>query len=223
MKYTPFIFFFSFFLSCKVTQPISKDYFPQKRKIGIYFDSPKAKRYKEGPRGLLDMAVIKFDNKYRYPLGVINNNIILRDSLERIYTDVLKTKGVEFVLIDRFVDESQLLDTKPKSRSKKYTKKDYRYLKATYEIDDLLYLKSKHGIKITYYGTIETKREGFCYIESAIINLTDNSYHYKGSSSFGRKLGANWNDPPEFNEILIAVKETIKSALIKEQTKFVYF
>jgi hypothetical protein len=55
----------------------------------------------------------------------------------------------------------------------KYSKKDYRNLK-TNNVDEIMFVKVKYGILVSYYGMIELDKR---YVNTAteVVDLNDNS------------------------------------------------
>jgi hypothetical protein len=45
--------------------------------------------------------------------------------------------------------------------NKKYSKKDYRNLKTTNNVDEIMFVKVKYGILVSYYGMIELDKQGY--------------------------------------------------------------
>jgi predicted GH43/DUF377 family glycosyl hydrolase len=56
----------------------------------------------------------------------------------------------------------------------KNSKKDYRNLKTTNNVDEIMFVKVKYGILVSYYGMIELDKQG--YVNTATeVDLNDNS------------------------------------------------
>jgi hypothetical protein len=76
-----------------------------------------------------------------------------------------------------FINES--LITKPNNFEnqieQKISKKDYRNLKTTNNVDEIMFVKVKYGILVSYYGMIELDKQGYVNTATEVVDLNDNS------------------------------------------------
>jgi hypothetical protein len=61
----------------------------------------------------------------------------------------------------------------------KYSKKDYRNLKTTNNVDEIMFVKVKYGILVSYYGMIELDKQGYVNTATEVVDLNDNSLYNK--------------------------------------------
>jgi hypothetical protein len=57
----------------------------------------------------------------------------------------------------------------------KNSKKDYRNLKTTNNVDEIMFVKVKYGILVSYYGMIELDKQGYVNTATEVVDLNDNS------------------------------------------------
>jgi hypothetical protein len=57
----------------------------------------------------------------------------------------------------------------------KISKKDYRNLKTTNNVDEIMFVKVKYGILVSYYGMIELDKQGYVNTATEVVDLNDNS------------------------------------------------
>jgi hypothetical protein len=64
----------------------------------------------------------------------------------------------------------------------KYSKKDYRNLKTTNNVDEIMFVKVKYGILVSYYGMIELDKQDV-NTATEVVDLNDNSLYNKKPSN----------------------------------------
>lgn len=176
MKKTLFLFATMLLLtSCVSKVALSPEYWNKSSKVGVLVNINPPSRYKSGGQGLLDMAVTS-GNKYDEALKIIGNKIQPKDELINMYSEILKSKGKELILIEENFDSK----TTPKFNGqklegKKYSRYDFSNLKSKYNIDELLFIDVNYGFLISYYGMIETGKMAHVLLNTNLINLSDNS------------------------------------------------
>ena len=103
-----------FFISCQVQVPLSADYWTKTSKVGIMVNVNPAAKFRQGSQGLLDLALTSGD-KYQPVLANIDKTMNPQQDLINMYTEILKSKGKEVILIDEKFDAK----TAPKCRQVK--------------------------------------------------------------------------------------------------------
>lgn len=160
-------------ISCVPKIALTADYWQKPTKVGILINAGEPTKYREGSQGLLDLAVTSGD-KYKEALDLIGKNVQPKDELTVLYTDALKTKGKEVVLITEKFDPKTATKFKgEKADGKKYPTYDFSSYKSKYGIDELLFVNVNYGFMISYYGMIETGKAAYTGITTQIIDLND--------------------------------------------------
>ncbi|MCJ8153644.1 hypothetical protein MKJ01_07685 [Chryseobacterium sp. SSA4.19] len=172
-----FLVFAAFILltSCLPKVALAPEYWNQPSKVGILVNAGPPAKYKEGSQGLLDMAVTSGD-KYQEGLNVIREQIKPKEELISLYTEILKSKGKEVVIIDETFDAKTAPKFEgPKAEGKKYSRYDYSNFKKKYNVDELLVTDVHYGFMISYYGMIETGKMAHVLLNTSLVNLNDQS------------------------------------------------
>ncbi len=204
--------------SCVQRMTLQKSYYTNAKTVGAIYIIPPISVYKNGQQGLLDMAVTK-GKKYKEPLEFIDKKLNLEKGVKLSYSNFFENQKKPLKLFDYIYDETILKKfQKPKSSKKKYYKYDVRHFKQK-GIDELLLIKVKYGLLITYYGMIEANRYGHCQVDSYIIDLNDNSLIYREQTKVQIPLKGKWNDPPYYKKLESVVSMAIKNALEMERQK----
>ncbi len=199
-----------FFSSCAVKVPLSSDYYQNDKKVGILYLIDSIGHYREGAQGILDMAVTG-SKKYEEPLQIVDEQLKMKERVRQTYTDVFKSYGKVYAEIEADYDKDNLPKFQKSSisnKDKKYHKYDIRFLKDK-GMDELLIVKVKYGLLISYYGMIELQKNGHCTIETEIVDLSDNSIIFKDRSMFSQKLKGKWKKPPKYENL----KNVISAAM----------
>lgn len=205
--------------SCAVKMPLSNNYFANKKKVGVIYLIDSISVYKDGPQGLLDMALTS-GKKFNEPLTIVDKKINLKDDLENLYNQIFQQKGKPLIEIDFEYNIEKLKEfKKPKSSKKKFHKYDLRFLKNK-GIDELFIVEAQYGLLVSYYGMIEIGKMGNCRIDSKIIDLSDNSIIFKDFSNSEKKIKGKWKTPPKYENLQNAILEAISKTLELEKNKF---
>lgn len=160
-------------MSCLPKVALTSDYWQKPTKVGILVNVGPPTKFKEGSQGLLDMAVTSGD-KYKEALDLIGQKIKPKEELVTLYSDILKSKGKEVVLINENFDAKAAPKFKgAKVEGKKYPTYDFSGYKSKYGIDELLFVNVNYGFMISYYGMIETGKAAYTGITTQIIDLND--------------------------------------------------
>ena len=129
-----------------------------------------------------------------------------------------KNKPTKFLELTMNVNALGKFETKDKS--KKYAAIDYRKLKDTYQVDEILHVKVKYGLLVSYYGVIETGKEGFCEINSSIINLEDNSLMQREILKSINPIKGNWKKGDNYANLKFAIQNSINGSTLLLKQKF---
>lgn len=204
--------------SCVSNIPLSADYWNKQTKVGIWVNVNPASKFREGSQGLLDLALTSGD-KYQPVLAYVEKNQNPKQNLIDIYTEALKAKGKDVVLITDSFDykTAAKFDKSGQDQNKKFAKYDLRALKAKYGIDEVLFTEVNYGLMISYYSMIETGRSGYSSINSKIVNLTDNSLIMDNYNTQITPLKGKWDVPPAYENVSTNVKTTLDKAYEAEK------
>lgn len=194
MKKILLLFIISFIsMSCLPKVSLSQDYWQKPTKVGVFVNVGQPTKFKEGSQGLLDMAVTSGD-KYKEALDLIGQKIQPKGELIDLYTNALKSKGKEVIIIDENFDSKTAVKFKgEKVEGKKYPTYDFSSYKTKYGIDELLFVDVSYGFMISYYGMIETGK--FAYT-GATTQIIDMQGHHLILSNFnqGREPLKKWKE-----------------------------
>lgn len=211
---------FFILISCQVQVPMSAEYFSKPSRIALFVNVTEPQKYREGSQGLLDMAVTSGD-KYQPLLDLAKTNLDPKQDLINIYSELLRAKGKEVVIItDSFDPKTAEKYKGDKIEGKKYSNYDFRYLKAKYNIDEVNFVNVGWGVMISYYSMIETGRAGYTYIDNRIVNLSDNTLYFANDNVKTAIIKGKWNTPPNYENAISKISEALNSA--KETEKELY-
>ncbi|MEC4049638.1 hypothetical protein OX284_009380 [Flavobacterium sp. SUN046] len=204
--------------SCVSSLPLNQQFYNTK-KVGIILQVDSIGVAKAGSQGLLDMALTQ-GVRFKEPLKKVESNIELTQPLKNEISYFLNFKNKQFVFIDEKLDYKALKDFEKPSSDKKYSKKDFRNYKASHNVDEILYVKVRHGILVSYYGVIETGKQGYCNIESEVIDLEDNSLLQKETLQTMADIKGNWKDGDDYANLKEAIQAAINSSIASLKYKF---
>lgn len=207
-------------VSCVSNVPMNSEYFQKPSKVGIFVNVNDPQKFREGSQGLLDLAVTSGD-KYQPLLDLVKKEINFKNELINIYTETLKARGKEVVVIDEKFDPKTAEKYKgDKEESKKYFNYDMRYLKEKYGVDDVVFVNVNWGVMISYYSMVETGRTGYASISNRVINLKDNSLYFSNDNSQVDVIKGKWNTPPNYDNAKGRIQEAVNKAIEVEKNIF---
>lgn len=201
---------------CVSTLPLNQQFYNSK-KVGIILNVEPIGMSKVGSQGLLDMALTP-GHKYEEPLKSVEPKLEFKQKLQKEITNILSAKGKNYEFIEENLASFKRFE-KPNS-NKKYSKLDYRTLKAKYNLDEILVISAKHGILVSYYGVIETGREGYVQILTEIIDLQDNSLLQHENFQNTAKINGNWKKGEDYENLRLSIDEAIKTSFLTLKSKF---
>ncbi len=204
-------FLLLFFAGCAPVVPMNKQFYNSK-KVGVVLEVSNIGMAKSGSQGLLDMALTPGD-RFKEPLQKIEKKIHLKDTLQQKIARILGSRNKAFVFLPDGTNYENLPDfSKPKSK-KKFPKKDFRSLKGDNEIDEVLYINVKYGLLVSYYGVIETGKQGYVNLTTQIIDLTDNSFLQAQTNQTVADIKGNWKSGADYENLKNAIQSAVRSSM----------
>lgn len=217
-KLTFAILFILTITSCVTTMPLNQQFYSNNKKVGIILEVDSIGMAKAGSQGLLDMAFTP-GNRFKEPLQTIEPKLNLNVTLKTEITSVLNSKNKQFQFItDKIVYQNLSKFEKPNS-NKKYSKKDFRNLKASNSVDEIIFLKVRYGILVSYYGVIEIGKQGYVNISTEFVDLNDNSLLQQDNIQTVANINGNWKKGEEFENLKTSIQEAINKSVITLKTK----
>lgn len=204
--------------SCVTTLPLNQQFYNTK-KVGVILQVDSIGMAKAGGQGLLDMALTP-GNRFTEPLKKVEPKFNLNETLKSEITSILNAKNKQFQFIDQKIYYQNLTKFEKPNSNKKYSKKDFRNLKASNNVDEILFVKVKYGILVSYYGMIELDKQGYVNIGTEVIDLTDNSLLQQEIFQTVAKMNGNWKKGDDFGNLTNAIQDAIDSSLTTLKTKF---
>ena len=95
-----------------------------------------------------------------------------------------------------------------------------RSLKSALNVDEIMYVKVRYGILVSYYGMIELDKQGYVNIGTEIVDLTDNSLLQRENLQTTAKINGNWKEGEDFENLKNAIQNAIDSSITILETKF---
>lgn len=205
--------------SCASTLPLSKQFYNTK-KVGVIIQVDSIGIAKTGSQGLLDMALTP-GNRYKEPLQAIEAKVNPGLLLNTEVSNILKSKNKDFIIIpENIINQNLVKFDAPESSEKKFFKRDIRAIKAQYNVDEVLFLKAKYGVLVSYYSMIETGRQGYINLSTHIIDLNDNSLLLQNTINSVANISGKWNQEPEYTNLANAIQDAINKSVITLRSKF---
>jgi hypothetical protein len=204
--------------SCVTTLPLNQQFYNTK-KVGVIVHVDSIGMAKAGGQGLLDMALTP-GNRFTEPLKKVEPKFNFNEKLKSEITNILNAKNKQFQIIDQKIDYQNLTKFEKPNSDKKYSKKDFRNLKASNNVDEILFVKVKYGILVSYYGMIELDKQGYVNIGTEVIDLTDNSLLQQENFQTVAKMDGNWKKGEDFGNLTKSIQEAINSSITTLKTKF---
>ena len=211
---------FAVLVSCQVNVPMNAEYLNKPSKVGIFVNVNDPKKHREGSQGLLDLAVTSGD-KYQPLLDLAKEKIVFKNDLTAIYSEALKAKGKEVIIINEIFDPKTATKFKgDKAEGKKYAYYDLRNLKEKYGVDDVIFVNVNWGVMISYYSMIETGRGGYIYLDNNVVNTADNTLYFAQNNVKMEIIKGKWNTPPNYDNAIGKITEAVNKALDAEKNIF---
>ena len=218
LKLTLGLLFLLTVTSCVTTLPLNQQFYNNK-KVGVILQIDSIGMAKAGGQGLLDMALTK-GSRFREPLKKVEQKFNLNETFKSEITAILNKKNKQFQFIDQKIEYKNLMEFEKPNSSKKYYKKDLRSLKSALNVDEIMYVKVRYGILVSYYGMIELDKQGYVNIGTEIVDLTDNSLLQRENLQTTAKINGNWKEGEDFENLKNAIQNAIDSSITILETKF---
>lgn len=218
LKFTFGILFLLTLTSCVTTLPLNKQFYNTKN-VGVILQVDSIGMAKAGSQGLLDMAFTP-GNRFKEPLQKVEPKLNLNETLKTEITNILNSKNKHFQFITEKFDYQTLNKFDNPNSDKKYSKKDFRNLKTTNNVDEILFVKVKYGLLVSYYGVIETGKQGYINIGTEIVDLADNSLLQQENIQTVANINGNWKKGDDFENLKNSIQEAIGNSVNTLKTKF---
>lgn len=204
--------------SCVTTIPLNQQFYNTK-KVGVILQVDSIGMAKAGGQGLLDMALTS-GNRFTEPLKKVEPKFNLNETLKSEITSILNSKNKQFQFINEKIDYQNLNKFEKPNSDKKYSKIDYRNLKNSSDIDEILFIKVKYGILVSYYGMIELDKQGYVNIGTEIVDLNDYSLLQQENFQTVAKMNGNWKKGEDFENLKNSIQDAINGSITTLKTKF---
>ncbi|NJM80793.1 MAG: hypothetical protein HC854_16465 [Flavobacterium sp.] len=204
--------------SCATVVPLNKEFYNTK-KVGVILQIDSIRMAKSGSQGLLDMALTP-GNRFTEPLKKVEPKLNINEIIKNEITYILNKRNKQFEYLTEKIDFKSLNNFEKPNSKKKYSKKDYRHLKKTNDVDEILLVNVNYGILVSYYGVIETGKNGYVNIRSQIIDLSDNSLLQNDNVMTTSKIIGNWKEGEDYSNLKNSNEEAITNSTILLKTKF---
>lgn len=204
--------------SCVTTIPLNAQFYSAK-KVGVIITIDSIGIAKAGGQGLLDMALTP-GNRFHEPLKAVEPQLNCKEVLKIELQKAMNSKNKPLEFLELKMDINALGTFETTDKSKKYATLNYMKLKNTYQVDEILHINVKYGLLVSYYGVIETGKEGFCEINSSIINLEDNSLWQQEKVKNINPITGNWKKGEEYANLKSAIQNSINGAVLELKQKF---
>lgn len=218
LKLTFGILFLITVTSCVTTLPLNQQFYNSK-KVGIIVQVDSIGMAKAGGQGLLDMALTP-GNRFTEPLKKIEPKLNLQEKLKSEISAIFNSKNKQFQFITEKVNYETLTTFEKPNSDKKFSKKDFRNLKTANNVDEIMFVKVKYGILVSYYGMIELDKQGYVNIATELVDLNDNSLLQQETFQTIAKMQGNWKKGEDYGNLTSSIQEAINNSIITLKTKF---
>jgi hypothetical protein len=192
------------FISCGTKKQLMNDFYSDNKKVGIIILNEPANIHREHKGGLVDIGST---NRERFieALKIINNRVDLKSQIENFYSEYFnsKNKKTEFLKMNFDISKNEQIHKSLKGKG----------------INQVIIVKVEYGLLLSYYNLLEIAKNGYCQINSEILDLDNNSVIYKNTSKSIKKIKGNWKKS-EYQELTKSISLAIESAIKSEKNKF---
>lgn len=218
LKLTFALLLLSIVTSCITTLPLNQEFYNTK-KVGVILQVDSIGMAKAGGQGLLDMALTP-GNRFTEPLKKVEPKLKMNETIKGEIENILKSKNKTFEFITEKFDYTALNKFEKPNSDKKYSKKDFRNFKSTNNVDEIMFVKVKYGLLVSYYGMIELDKQGYVNIGTEIIDLEDNSLLQQENFQTVAPMNGNWKKGDDFGNLTNSIQDAINNAITTLKTKF---
>lgn len=172
---------------------------------------PSASLYKEGPQGLLDVAVTA---------GVTHQFVAY---LQKV--DIKPNVGLEYAFKNKFCENNITAVINPNlinrdrlppygNSSPEFTDKDYSSLTSQFGNNVMLLVQVKSwGATRPYYGFIPLgPPKAFCSITGELFSMSDNRVLWRHNSNVAITVQGSWDQPPSYPNFTQALRAAVSEA-----------
>jgi len=202
------------FTGCSRIIPMSGEYYKAPTTIGILVISQDIDMARTGSQGLLDYAVTP-GNRFIEGLETIEDDVEPKATITNVYEKVFEANGKKYIVIDDEVFLNRM--ARSGKSGKKYSEYNFATLKEKYNIDELLFVKLRHGLMVSYYSFIELDKTGYCNIVSEIVNIDDSSVSFRNVNLRTAKMEGKWNGGENYSYLKEAILKATELAVEEEQ------
>jgi hypothetical protein len=213
--------------SCVTNVPLHSGFFKSQSRTGFILmckmeSTGSSSSGGGGLAGALVSSALQPKTKYDIALQTLQPVLVPNERIKQLYMETFLSKGKILHFIEDPTFNPNDLDyfNGDKDSTKKYFKKEIRFLREKYQIDELLLVFVQYGMYAKYSYGIETARYGKMYIKANIINLSDNSLLYKDGTSVLIPIKGEWRTPPEYENMRNGISKAIEQAIAKEKLKY---
>lgn len=228
LLYISFLFFIT---GCAPKLPLKSSYLQSNSRLGFILvttiqSNGTASSGGLGLVGALVSSALKPKTKYDEALAAIEPELDPYDNMKQLFTKTFSSKGKTIVFIEDTLNPDELKDFEipplpPRTtETKRFFKKDLRFLKDKYDIDEVLVVTVNYGIYCKYSYGIETARYGVTYISPELVNLMDNSLLYRDATSARVHIKGKWKTPPKYENLKTGISASINQATQLQKDKY---
>tara|TARA_R110001606_G_scaffold33112_1_gene99378 strand:+ start:46 stop:675 length:630 start_codon:yes stop_codon:yes gene_type:complete len=191
------------FISCGTKKQLMNDFYSDNKKVGIIILNEQANIHREHKGGLVDIGSTN-PEKFIEALKIINNRIDIKSQIENFYSEYFnsKNKKTEFLEMNFDISKNEQIHKSLKGKG----------------INQVIIVKVEYGLLLSYYNLLEIAKNGYCQINSEILDLDNNSVIYKNTSKSIKKIKGNWKKS-EHQELTKSISLAIESAIKSEKNK----
>lgn len=206
---------------CATKVPLSSNYFSKEntKKVGLLININKIGVARAGSQGLLEVVATP-GNKFKIAVDSIENDVKPNEEIKKMYLDIFASKSKSITLIEENIDFKQVPSFETTDTQKKYSRKNFTFLKEKFGFDEVLVADVDYGMILSYYSFAVINRQMYMSIKSEIVNLTDNSLIFKENSRFVADIEKEWNTPPAYENLKKSLKNAETQTLELEKAKF---
>lgn len=198
--------------------PLNEKFYNSK-KVGVILQVDSIGMAKAGSQGLLDMAFTP-GNRFKDPLQKVEPKLDLNETLKNEISTILNSKNKQFQFLNDKFDYKSLNKFEKPDSDKKYSKKDFTKLKATNNVDQIMFVKVKYGLLVSYYGVIEIGKQGYVNIGTEIVDLDDNSLLQQDNIQSVSNMKGNWKEGEDYENLKNSIQAAIDNSKTMLKSKF---
>ncbi|MEI8321170.1 MAG: hypothetical protein WCG05_04080 [Alphaproteobacteria bacterium] len=172
----------------------------------------KAKYFKEGDQGFLDVLINDFfASSLNKRLERIDAKPIMNERFYEFFAKRFQENNFKVIKCPHPLNRKDLSSIDKAN----YAPYDFMFLREKYEAEYALIVEPKSfGLTRNYYGFIPTSAPyGHVSLLVYLVRLEDNSLEAYYMGAFNGAVNGDWDTPPEYAGLMTAVEDTLKTAL----------